>query len=148
MLYYIRLRKGSTVIGNTYCSTNITESIKSRYEDDLKEKAEEYPIDIYVEGEWVDAQKYFEESGEETEDTTEEKTTTQEQEEIEEDAVEEETEEDYSELFEGQWRSQVKKIKEYTNDPDELQKIIDYGEENDELDSVLSRVKEYKEELE
>ena len=167
-MYYIRMRKNSSVIGDTYCCVGITEKIKDIYEYKLKEAAKEKEINIYINGEWIDAEEYFYNNEEDNEEDIEEdnkqrktkieadievvKNDNEDNEDNEEDIEEEDKEndkkEDYSNLFEGQWRSQVKNIKEYTDDINELEKIIKYANNNDVLDAVLTRIKDYKEELE
>ena len=68
---------------------------------------------------------------------------------IEDEIEQEENEEvDYSYLFEGQWMSQVKNVKEFTDDIEKLEEILEYAKENDVTDAVIERVEDYIYELE
>ena len=144
---YVRMRKASTVLGNTYCSAGITENIDDKYEEQIKEKANSgVEINIYINGEWIDAKKYFDEQEENKKEIEKE----QEVEENTEDEIEQEENEevDYSYLFEGQWMSQVKNVKEFTDDIEKLEEILEYAKENDVTDAVIERVEDYIYELE
>ena len=116
---------------------------KVKNESKLKEYMNRgYEFIILKDGEWVDAEEYFNEL-ESTKVTAE---ITVEEDTVEDDTVEEELHQ-YDELFSGHWATQVNKIKDYTEDVDELYEIYEYGVENGATEGVLDRIQEYINEL-
>ena len=64
--------------------------------------------------------------------------------------LEENTDEnvDYSNLFEGHWRTQVKNVKEFSEDYKVIEEILEFAKNSDNVtEAVESRVEEYLEEI-
>ena len=147
---------GSTVINKNKAS-HVTNEVK------LKKLVDRgYEILILKDNEWIDAKEYYKEDEvEEKEKVVETNDIEVVEEEIKEDEevneIENEVEDtyelefeevDYSNLFEGHWKTQVQNVKEYSNDYKEVSNILEYAKESEDVtDGVITRVEDYLSEL-
>lgn len=119
-----------------------TKPAKVRNTDKLKNLVDNgYKFVILKDGDWVDAEDYFNKSEDNTQESIEEVS------EIE--VIDEEPEDihPYAELYEGHWTKQVSKVKEFSDNPEVIGEVYEYGLESGASEGVLDRIKEYLDEL-
>lgn len=130
----------SPLVGNQILYKNKEIKLDSQFKDNLKDVAKDREILIRNKNKWVNVNKHFDDK---------KSTTVKADIKVKDENSKEEADvaDDFSSIFEGHWKTQVKNAKEVIETEEDFDRVVNYAEDNDVSNTVLKKVKEYREEL-